>query len=212
MAFLSLVPKTPPPEPTPEPSRSVQADASPGILVVAPPLQLLHMNQRAMGLMNAHLAEEGPGSSLPKVATGVLPAPILKLCKDIFRLFEDCGTEKDWGSFEVRRVIGSPPRQLVLRGFGVPDPRGGKHARLVILIEPGNRPQEGLSPEATRQFRFTPREEAVIQSLSKGLTNKEIGAALGISLPTVKEHIRHIMEKTHSSTRTSVLVRLFKPE
>jgi DNA-binding CsgD family transcriptional regulator len=119
---------------------------------------------------------------------------------------------KDWERFEVRREIGSPPHRLVLRGFGVPDHRGGTHSRLVVLIEPGARPKEGIPPQAAERYRFTPREEAVIKSLSQGWTNKEIAAALGISLPTVKEHIRHIMEKTKARTRTGVLVRVFKPD
>jgi len=223
MALLSLVPKSIPPD-SPAPRQaddenrshfeglSQQTDTSPGILVLAPPLRLLHMNQRAMGLMNSHLNGEEPGVSSPKVATGVLPAPILQLCKDIFHLLQDRGSAKDWERFEVRRVIGLPQQQLVLRGFGVPDPRGGKHSRLVVLMDPVTRPKEGIAPQATARFRFTPREQGVIACLSKGWTNKEIAKSLGISLPTVKEHVRHIMEKTHSTTRTGALVQILNPD
>ncbi|MCE7976493.1 MAG: DNA-binding response regulator, partial [Nitrospira sp. NTP1] len=44
----------------------------------------------------------------------------------------------------------------------------------------------------------------------KGWTNKEIANALNITEQTVKEHIKHIMRKTNSTTRTGVLVQIFK--
>jgi DNA-binding CsgD family transcriptional regulator len=40
------------------------------------------------------------------------------------------------------------------------------------------------------------------------LTNKEIGNALGITEPTVKAHIKHIMEKMKCTTRTAIVSRL----
>ena len=49
----------------------------------------------------------------------------------------------------------------------------------------------------------------MIEHLAKGWTNKEIANALGITEQTVKEHIKHIMEKTGSSTRTGILARIF---
>ena len=48
-----------------------------------------------------------------------------------------------------------------------------------------------------------------MQYLAKGWTNKEIASALQLALPTVKEHIRHIMAKTNTTTRTGILVRVF---
>jgi len=66
------------------------------------------------------------------------------------------------------------------------------------------------SPEKARErFHLTAREHEVVGSLAKGHTNKEIANALGITEQTVKEHIKHIMEKTRSTTRTAVLARIF---
>ena len=39
--------------------------------------------------------------------------------------------------------------------------------------------------------------------MTKGLSNKEIGAALGLSVGTVKTHLRHIFRKIGVSDRTS---------
>jgi len=47
------------------------------------------------------------------------------------------------------------------------------------------------------------REEEVLHSLAQGLSNKEIAAALGLSVGTVKTHLRHIFRKIGVSDRTS---------
>lgn len=224
MSFLTIVPKSDrhtttssgvgpkaqdSSRPTPVPAVPEPDKTSPGILVLAPPLHLLHMNTRAMELMNSHLNARTDGSPSPKVATGLLPAPILDLCKDVFGLLHDRSSCKDWERFEVRRIIGIPQQQLLLRGFAVPDARGAKHSRVVVLVEPAIKPKEVADNiQAVQRFGFTPREQAVIKCLSRGATNKEIARELRISLPTVKEHIRHIMEKTKSSTRTGALVQI----
>lgn len=48
---------------------------------------------------------------------------------------------------------------------------------------------------------LTEREEQVLSQVSNGATDKEIAAALNISLNTVKTHIRNILAKLHVSTR-----------
>lgn len=79
----------------------------------------------------------------------------------------------------------------------------------MLLQEVGQR-CEDLDHEATVRFHLTERERAIVQCLSKGLTNKEIAATLNLALPTVKEHMGHIMEKTHTTTRTGMLMRLLR--
>ena len=48
---------------------------------------------------------------------------------------------------------------------------------------------------------LTEREQQVLLQASKGATDKEIAAALNISLNTVKTHIRNILSKLHVRTR-----------
>lgn len=48
---------------------------------------------------------------------------------------------------------------------------------------------------------LTPREREVLQALARGLTNKEIANALGLSARTVQHHTIHIYEKLGVSTR-----------
>ena len=53
---------------------------------------------------------------------------------------------------------------------------------------------------------LTRRETEVLRQLAHGLTNKEIGQALGISYETVKEHVQHILRKVGVADRTQAAV------
>jgi DNA-binding NarL/FixJ family response regulator len=50
--------------------------------------------------------------------------------------------------------------------------------------------------------QLTPREKEVLQKISKGLSNKEIGVSLSISENTVKAHVTNILRKLHLQTRS----------
>jgi len=66
-------------------------------------------------------------------------------------------------------------------------------------------------PQAREQERagqLTDREHDVVECLAKGWTNKEIAAELGITEPTIKAHIRNIMNKTKCSTRTGIVAQV----
>jgi DNA-binding NarL/FixJ family response regulator len=48
-----------------------------------------------------------------------------------------------------------------------------------------------------KDYQLTAREKEILQSLSKGNSFKLIAAELGISLETVRTHIKHIYDKLH---------------
>jgi RNA polymerase sigma factor (sigma-70 family) len=56
--------------------------------------------------------------------------------------------------------------------------------------------------ERMARSNLTPREREVLQLVAKGLTNKEIGRALGISDNTARNHVNSIIEKLEVSDRT----------
>jgi DNA-binding NarL/FixJ family response regulator len=68
--------------------------------------------------------------------------------------------------------------------------------------------RESMNAAGQERFGLTNREWEVARILTQGLTNKEIGNALGITEPTVKAHIKHIMEKMKCTTRTAIVSRL----
>ena len=50
--------------------------------------------------------------------------------------------------------------------------------------------------------QLTPREKEVLEKLSEGLSNREIGLSLCISENTVKVHVKNILRKLHLQNRT----------
>ncbi len=59
------------------------------------------------------------------------------------------------------------------------------------------------------QFGLTGSEQRVLRMLIDGAPNKQIGVELGITLPTVKTHISHILQKTGCRNRADLFGRFF---
>lgn len=53
---------------------------------------------------------------------------------------------------------------------------------------------------------LTPREIQVLRLLTTGVGNDEIADRLGVSLNTVKTHIKHLLEKTGFTSRTQLAI------
>lgn len=68
-----------------------------------------------------------------------------------------------------------------------------------ILREFARMGSQGQATDTSRSL--TPRERQVLRLVTKGMTNKEIGAALHIAENTVKNHLRNILEKLHLQNR-----------
>ena len=182
--------------------------AGAGIVVLSAAMQLLHMNRQASDLSKLINAAEHSGGSL-KSAHGVLPTALTELCGEIIKALHVRTEAKDWEQFEIKRVAGNPEQPILLRGFGLPDRGGVQHARLVVTMEQLARRQQLNTDQAKGKFQLTNREQSVVEHLAKGWTNKEIANTLQITEQTVKEHIKHIMRKTNSTTRTGILVQIF---
>ena len=58
---------------------------------------------------------------------------------------------------------------------------------------------------------LAPREQQVLELLSRGFSHKEIAADLGISIPTVGTYVRRIYEKLHVYTRAQAIAKLKNP-
>ncbi len=56
--------------------------------------------------------------------------------------------------------------------------------------------------ERLRDLEPTKREIAVLQLISDGLVNREIGQRLSVSEETVKSHVRRLLAKLHANSRT----------
>lgn len=170
----------------------------PGLLILSTDNRLLHMNRRGWELVRQ--INETQSVTETVKAGSLFPSAITEICTEIKKLLNAQLGSKDWEQLEVRRLVGDAKRPILLRGFGLP----GADARVLVVMEVMGR-RERVAQHIQERFQLTNREQTVVQNLAKGLTNKEIASALGITEPTVKAHIKHIMEKTKCSTRTAIV-------
>jgi DNA-binding NarL/FixJ family response regulator len=78
------------------------------------------------------------------------------------------------------------------------------------IIEEFVRREARAAERATRPNdpdALTSREIEVLELVTEGLRNKEIGVRLSIAENTVKFHLKHILEKLHAGSRSEVAVR-----
>jgi DNA-binding NarL/FixJ family response regulator len=66
-------------------------------------------------------------------------------------------------------------------------------------------------PDPGRRPHLSPREEAVLDYLAKGLTYKQIADQLSISLDTVRTYLRRIYETLHVQSRTEAIAKYLRP-
>ena len=81
-------------------------------------------------------------------------------------------------------------------------PMSAEIARLVV--EAFHRPAGNKNSEV---FNLSKRETEIVELVAKGLANKEIAADLGISVETVRVHLKHIYEKLHVRSRTEAAMK-----
>ena len=69
-----------------------------------------------------------------------------------------------------------------------------------------------VSPEIAQMLNddpplpeLAPRQREILQAITHGLSNADIAKQLGISVPTVKEHIRALLDKIGASNRSEAI-------
>ena len=68
--------------------------------------------------------------------------------------------------------------------------------------------RRGSSPRSCENL--TTREEEVLRLVAQGFINKEIAESLGISLETVRQHLKNCYAKLHVRTRTEAAMKVFR--
>ena len=139
-----------------------------------------------------------------------LPRRVVAVCNEVISQMRRRTHAKDWEQFRVKGVLSNCRRPILICGVGLPNHENPHQAQILVTIEVLGRRKHGLLEQSKERFNLTGREVTVIQQLLKGWTNREIGNSLGVREQTVKEHIKHIMEKTKTTTRTGVLVQLLR--
>jgi DNA-binding CsgD family transcriptional regulator len=73
------------------------------------------------------------------------------------------------------------------------------------FVRPAAQAQDGLDESKFAEFKITEREKEIILLLQQGLTYKEIGVKLFISVHTVNNHVANIYAKAGASNRIDLL-------
>ena len=97
----------------------------------------------------------------------------------------------------------TPPEEVaaaIVQAHSGGSPMSPQIARQVVSYFHRSNSTEGMAV-------FTARERDVLELLSKGAMYKEIADQLGLSLDTVRTHLRRIYEKLHVHSRTEAVVK-----
>jgi len=177
----------------------------PGVMLFAGTGDVLFMNAEAEVLSRQII-----GARFGAGAQEILPTEILDLCVSLRNLLDNGEVEESEGQHELRRVTGDIHAPVLLRGFPLAPHSPNDDACMLILMEKIGRERKIVPAQAKDQFRLTDREVEIVKYISEGWTNKEIARHLDISEHTVKEHVRHLLKKTKTTTRTGILAQIFQ--
>ena len=144
-----------------------------------------------------------------KEQEGTLPREIIKIAKDIAELLELRNHPKDWEAFNVKRAVKGREGHIFVAAIGLPAGVGHNTESTVLFTLDVISARKSVS--RLQEFQLTPREMTVVGFLLKGLTNKEIAQAINVTVQTAKEHIKHVMEKTGTNTRTGIVMAIAAP-
>jgi DNA-binding CsgD family transcriptional regulator len=188
-------------------SHSLQQQSSTGVIFFTCTGQRLFMNTEAQ----AFIKQLQPLSTREN-GTSLIPEQIHTIVQDLIDRLIHCGHSKDCESIQVERLCFANDQRFLLRGFCIPDEPLAQNSRFLIVMEKLNQ-QELRCPNADMRQRYhlTEREQMVIIYLMLGFTNKEIANRIHLSEYTVKEHLKRIMHKTQTTTRTGLLARMIFP-
>jgi DNA-binding CsgD family transcriptional regulator len=180
--------------------------ASTGVILFTSMGQLLFMNREAQACVR-----QLQPLALQKTGGCLIPPDVHSVVRDLINRLLECGHPKDCESIQVERLFFSSDQGILLRGFCIPDEPIATNSRVLVTIEKLH--QRVACPDTNIQDRYhlTQREQMVIIYLMLGFTNKEIANRLNLSEYTVKEHLKRIMQKTKTTTRTGLLARMVFP-
>jgi len=188
-------------------SKSPQQQGTTGVILFTNTGQRLFMNTEAQAFIRT-LQPLSAGEN----GTCLIPEQIHTVVRDLAGHLIHCGHSEDCESIQVERLCFANDQRFLLRGFCIPDEPLAQNSRFLVIMEKLHQ-QELQCPDTNiqRRYHLTEREQMVIIYLMLGFTNKEIANRMHLSEYTVKEHLKRIMHKTKTTTRTGLLARMIFP-
>jgi DNA-binding CsgD family transcriptional regulator len=185
-------------------TKKTAAPQCPGVMLFSAALDLLCCDERAEALcQKLKILRPATAPSVKKIP---LPAIIRQHTAELLKMLRARRHLKDCKDFKIRRVLTRGKHKLFVDGFGFPQAADKGRPLILLLLQEVEDQAAETTLHARQVFGLSDREGIVLQHLLKGRTNKEIAEALSITENCVKQHFKHIMMKTQSSTRTGVLL------
>jgi ATP/maltotriose-dependent transcriptional regulator MalT len=167
--------------------------------------KLLYFNEEAANYFPP-LAKVGNASLFPLS----LPKELISFVNHNCKNHDGSHTVSEWIdhiflSFEKGKLM---LRCFPLGKLGSSDQK----SHMVILVEPAEEELPFDFTGAAANFDLSRRELEVLRLLCDGLSNRKIGETLFISEQTVKDHVKHIMQKMGVHSRNQVMAKLMNEE
>ena len=164
--------------------------AIPGVLVLSLQREPVYITGSAH-----HFLAELAGAPRASWGRAALPLPVQTVCDALER-----AEHRDWDKRQAHLRAQTGQGSVRVRGYGVVE---GRASRFLILLS--TIPAESPAPVPAPVYRFSDQQQAIVDGLVRGETNKEIATTMGISIHTVKEYVRHLMMKLKTHTRTGIV-------
>ena len=177
--------------------------SSPGVLILSMTREPLYITPIAHKLL-----AELDGSTEGSWADTVLPLAIQYVCNQLQHDGKQDPGGTDWDKMHVSLLARTAYGPIRVRGFGILEHPGAQTGRFLILLETVPTESSVHDKYEETDCQFTARQRGILNGLVLGLTNKEIAESMMISVHTVKEYVRQLMMKLHTSSRTGIVGRV----
>lgn len=175
-----------------DPGIEIVAEAEDGADVV----ELYRLTRPDVVLMDLRMPEIDGITALKRLRLEFPDARVLILTTS--ELVEDMRRSRDAGAFGYLRK--NVPRSVLVEA--IREVHAGRYHTSADI--------DHLLLENSRRRHLTSRELEVLNCVRRGLSNKDISMALGISEHTAKTHVKAILQKLEAADRTEAVTNAFE--
>ena len=176
----------------------IKKRSSPGILIFDLQGKLQYINEEALTIVSSTQK-----ILKPTISKGpYIPKEIYNCCDQLKeRIKLDNGIINITNNHNhINDILRSNTGNYAIRAFLIERKRK-EYSHILVLLEKTISIHNINFLTVKTKFQLTDRELEVLELICEGFSNKEISKKLSISVYTVKDHMKHILEKTHTTSR-----------
>lgn len=192
---------------TRKPASGQESHTATGVMLFNGMGQLLFINDKAPRFL-----QQLQRDATRELGTCLIPEEVCAVVRELTVRLRECEHSEECESIRAERVHAVSGERLLIRGWCVPHETVVMKSRLLIVLERLQEPAASRDMKIQDRYHLTEREQMVIIYLMLGFTNKEIANRLNLSEHTVKEHLKRMMQKTHTTSRTGLLSCMIFPQ